>query len=214
MFSAFLFAAKLAQALARFSAVILWLPVKLAFADQVLDRWRYEIANGLASRNPVSDIGCRNIDVPANRRIRMLGSHSGAIKHGELDHLRKLRKPVPRRKLADVVFANQTNELRTWLPSLQCFDGLHCVRRRRSKQFQIIKAKARLAFDRGPQHFQPQLGGDRVCSQLMRRQCRWNEKNAVEWELLDRIAGQDQMPTVDGIEGAAEDADLFQSQIG
>jgi hypothetical protein len=47
----------------------------------------------------------------------------------------------------------------------------------------------------------------------MGRECGRNEKNAVELELLDRIAGQDQMPAMNGIEGAAEDADLFQSRI-
>jgi hypothetical protein len=214
MFSAFLFAAKLAQTLARFSAVILWLPVKLTFANQVFDCWRYEIANGLAPRNPVSDVGCRNVDVPANRRIGMLGSHSGAIEHGELDHLRKLGKPVPGRKPGDIVFANQTNELGSWVAPLQCFDGFHGVRRRRSNQLQLIETKARFAFDCGAQHFHTQLGGDRVCSQLMGGERGGNEKNAVEFELLDCIAGQNQMPAMDGIEGAAEDADLFQSRFG
>ena len=85
MFSAFLFAAKLAQALARFSAVILGLPVKLVFADQVLDGCGYEIANGLAARNPLSDFCRGNVYMTANSRIRMLGPQAAAIEHGELD---------------------------------------------------------------------------------------------------------------------------------
>ena len=47
MSSAFLFAAKSAQALAKFSAFDFSTPGKAAFApDDFLDRWRYEIANG------------------------------------------------------------------------------------------------------------------------------------------------------------------------
>jgi hypothetical protein len=213
MFSAFLFAAKLAQVLARFSAVILWLPVKLMFADQILDCSRYEIANGLAPRNPVSDIGRRNVDVPADRRVGMLRSCSGAIEHRELHHLRKLGKPVPGRKFCDIVFANQTDKLGVWLASLQCFDGFDGVRWRRANELQLIEAKPRFAFDRRPQHFHPQLRGERMCSQLMGRERGRNEKDAVEFELLDRVASQDQMAAMNGIEGAAEDADFFQSQM-
>src|SRR6478672_7272092 len=88
--SAFLSAAKWAQALARFSAVILRLPVKLALADNLFDRRRYEITNGLAARNPVSDVGGRNVDVSPDRRIRVRGLQAAAIKHGEPNHFRKL----------------------------------------------------------------------------------------------------------------------------
>jgi beta-N-acetylhexosaminidase len=209
MFSAFLFAAKLAQVLARFSAVILWLPVKLMFANQILDCSRYEIANGLATRNPVSDIGRRNVDVPADGCVGMLRSGSGAIEHRELHHLRKLGKPVPGRKFCDIVFADQTDELRVWLASFQCFDGFDGVRWRRANEFKLIEAKPRFAFNRRPQHFYPQVGGDRMCSQLVGRKRRRNEKDAIQFELLDRVASQDQMAAMNGIERAAEDADLF-----
>lgn len=210
MFSAFLFAAKLAQALAKFSAVILRLPVKLAFADQVLDRWGYEIPNGLAARNPVSDVGGGNVNVTANGGIGMFGSQPGAIEHGELDHFRKFSEAVPRRKLSDVVFADQENEIGIRLALLQCFDGVDGVGRCGAREFQLIETKSRLALDGGTDHFGAQVSGSRLLSRLVRRKRGRDEEEAVEFQLLQGVAGQDQVPIMNGIEGAAEDADLFQ----
>ena len=80
--------------MARFSAVILRLPVKLALADDLFDRRRYEITNGLAARNPVSDVRRGNVDVAANGREGMFGFQTGAIEDGELDHFRKIGEAV------------------------------------------------------------------------------------------------------------------------
>jgi hypothetical protein len=41
----------------------------------------------LAARNPVSDVGRGNVDVPADGREGMFGFQSGAIEHDELNHL-------------------------------------------------------------------------------------------------------------------------------
>ena len=210
MFSAFLFAAKLAQALARFSAVILRLPVKLAFADQVLDHWRYEITNGSASCNPVSDIGSGNIDVASDRGIRVLCPQAGAIEHRKLNHFRKVAEAVPRRQLGDVIFAEQENEFGIGLALFQHFDGVDGVGGRGTGEFQFVETKARLALDRGADHLHAQISGRRLLSGLVRRTRGRNEKEAVELQLFQRVAGQDQVPIMNGIEGAAKDADLFQ----
>jgi len=210
MFSAFLSAAKLAQALARFSAVILRLPVKLAFADQVLDHWRYEITNGSASRNPVSDIGGGNVDVAADRGIGVLGPEPAAIEHGELDQFGKVAESVPRRKLRDIVFAEQENEFSIWLALFQHFDGVDGIGGRGAVEFQFVETKAWLSLNRSADHLRAKVGGRRLLSRLVRRTCDRNEKEAVELQLFQRVAGQDQVPIMNGIEGAAEDADLFQ----
>ena len=209
MFSAFLFAAKLAQALAKSSAVILRLPVKLAFADQVLDCCGYEIANGLASRNPVSDFGGGNVYVPADSGIRMLGPEPAAIEDGKLDHSRKVGESVPGRKLSDVVFADQENKFGIRLALFQRFDRVHGVGRRGACEFQLVETKPRLALDGSADHLGAQIAGRWVLSRLVRRTRRRDEEKAVEVQLVDGIAREDQVPIMDGIESAADDADLF-----
>src|SRR4051794_28067033 len=164
MFSTFLFAARLAQALAKFWAVILRLQVKLMFADQVLDCCGYEIANGLASRNPVSDVGRRNVDVPAHRGIGMLGPESAAIEHRELDHLRKVSEAMPCRKRSDVVFADEKDEFGVRLALGQGFDGVDGVGRRGPGELELIETKSGFALDRSANHLGAQIGGGRRLS--------------------------------------------------
>src|SRR6202011_42179 len=128
--SAFLSAARWAQALAKFSEVmVLRFPVKLAFANDFLDRWRNEITNGLAARNPVSDIGRGNVEEPANDRIGMRGLQTAAIQHDELDHLREVGKSMPARERRDVVLADQENEFSVRLARSQRFYRFHSVGR-------------------------------------------------------------------------------------
>ena len=144
----------------------------------------------------------------------MLALEPGAIEDSETGYSGKLSKPVPGRQPGNVVFADQTDELRIRLSPFQRFNCVERVGRGRSNELQFIEANPRLALDRGAEHFFSQVSRGRPCAQLVRRERRGNEQNAVELELLQGIAGQDEMPAMDGIEGAAEDADLFQSRIG
>ena len=49
---------------------------------------------------------------------------SAAIEDRELDHFRKLSEPMPREKLLDLIFADETEQLRIRLPGAKRFDGI------------------------------------------------------------------------------------------
>src|SRR6266404_1606955 len=208
--SAFLFAARLAQALAKFSAVILRLPVKLAVANDFLDRRRNEITNGLPARNPVSDIARGNIEEPANDRIRMRGLQTAPVQDSKLNHLREIGETSPGRERRDVVLADQANEFGVRLARFQRFHRVHGVGWRRAFQFHCIQTKPWLPLDRGTQHFHANLGGRRRAPEFVGRDRGRDEDHALELQLLESIACQDEMRLMNRIERPAEYADLFQ----
>ena len=82
------------------------LPVKLAVADYLLDRRRYEITNGMPHGNPVSDIRRGNIQMPPNCRIRVFDLQTASIEDDELHQVRKFGKTVPRFEARNVVFSD------------------------------------------------------------------------------------------------------------
>ena len=178
--------------------------------DDLFDRRRYEITNGLAARNPVSDFGRRNVDVATDRRERMFCFQPGAIEDGELDHLRKVGEAMPGREPRDVVFTDQIDEFRVRLAIAQRFHSFDGIGRRGPFQFQRVEAESRLAFDRGAQHFHASVGGRRRLVELVRRNRGGNEKQFVDLQLFDSVTRENQMTVVDWIKRAAEDADLFQ----
>jgi hypothetical protein len=183
----------------------------VAVTNDFLDRRRYEITNGLAARNPVSDIARGNLQMAADGGIGMGGLQTAAVQDAELDHLREIGKTMPAWKLHDVVLADQENEFGFRLAGLErlnCVDG---VGRRGAFQLHGVQAKLRFAFDGGAQHFHADLRGRRLLRKFVRRDRSRNEDQAIQIELLHGITCQDQMPVMNRIESAAENADLFQS---
>ena len=140
----------------------------------------------------------------------MFGFQTGAIEHDELYHFRKLGEAMPGREPGDVVLANEVNQARGWFASSQDFDGVNGVRWRGALKLQGIEAETRLVLDRGPQHFDASVCGGRSLFEFVRRERGGNEEQLVELELFDGITRQNQMPVMNRIERAAEDADLFQ----
>ena len=141
----------------------------------------------------------------------MGGVQPAAIQNNELDQSRQLGKAMPGRQAADVVFADQIDEFSAGLALTKCFHGLDRVRRRRTLQLQGVESETRFAFYRRAQHLQPDSRRRRFPLEFVGRERGRNEEHAVEFQRFDRIARQDQMPVMNRIESAAEDADLFQA---
>ena len=148
----------------------------------------------------------------SNRAIRMFGFHTATSEDDELHHFGEFSEAVPRREAADVVFSDEIEQLRVRLAlaeRLDCVDGIGW---RRTPEFHRIESKTRLAFDRSAQHFQTDIGRRQLLIQFVGRSGSRNKDNCFKVERFERCARQNQMTVMDRIEGATEDADLFQAK--
>ena len=148
----------------------------------------------------------------SNRAIRVFGFHSAAIEHDELHHFGEFSKTVPRREAADVVFSDEIEQLRVRLALAERLDCVDGIGRRRTLEFHRIESKTRLAFDRSAQHFQTDIGCRELLIQFVGRSGGRNKDNCFEIERFEGFARQNQVTVMDRIEGATEDADLFQAK--
>lgn len=179
--------------------------------DDLFDgRW-YEITNGTPAGNRVSDIRRRNVQRPSNRAIGVFGLLSGAIEHDELHHLGKFRKTVPSRQAAHIVFSDEEEQFRVRLALPERLDGVDGIGGRWALEFHRIALEARLACDRRAHHFQTGIGRRELLLQFMRRSSSRDKDHFLELERFERVTRQNQMSVMDRIEGAAENADLFQN---
>ena len=144
-----------------------------------------------------------------NRAIRVLGFLSAAIQDDELHHLGKFSKTVPRLEAAHVVFPDEIKQFRFRLALAERFDRFNGVGRCRTLEFHRIESKTRLAFDRGAQHFQTNIGWCELLLQFVRRRGGRDKDNFFEVEGFERIPRQNQVSVMDRIEGATENADFF-----
>src|SRR5688572_9542385 len=145
----------------------------------------------------------------ADRRIRVGSVQPAAVQDHELHQLRQLREAMPGRQAGDVVFADEKKKFGVWFALAKRLRGIDRVGWRRAFQFERIDGEVRVAFDRGAQHLQANGGRRRLLLQLVGRKRGRNENQARELQRFDRFAGQDQVPMVNRIESAAEDADLL-----
>ena len=90
--SAFLSAASCAQVFASSSGSIGSLPGKVFPADDLLDCFRHEIANGLAAGNSIPDRRRRNVDSSPHHSVALFERSSGAVQHDELDRAGLVRQ--------------------------------------------------------------------------------------------------------------------------
>jgi hypothetical protein len=148
----------------------------------------------------------------SNRAIRVFGFHSAAIKDDELHHFGEFSKTVPCREAADVVLSDEIEQLSVRLALAERLDCVDGIGRRRTLEFHRIESKTRLAFDRSAQHFQTDIGCRELLIQLVGRSGGLNKDNFFEIERFECVARQNQVSVMDRIEGATEDADLFQAK--
>src|SRR6202040_3905317 len=122
-----------------FRRLFFWLPVKLALANDLLDRRRYEITNGTPRGNSVSDVGGGNVQMPPDHRIGMLGLASRAIEHDELDQFRKLREAMPGIQQRHIVLSDQIEKLGAGFAFAQNLHRVDRIGRRQSLEYNGIE---------------------------------------------------------------------------
>ena len=83
-----------------------------------------------------------------------------------------------------------------------CLDSFHSVARAYAVDFGVIAFKTRLACDGCAHHFQTQCW--RCERGIFKRRTRGgDEDDTIQRELFHRLAGENQVPVVDGIKGAS-----------
>jgi len=148
----------------------------------------------------------------SNRAIRVFRFHTAASEDDELHHFGEFGKAVPRREAADVVFSDEIEQLQVRLAlaeRLDCVDGIGW---RRTPEFDLIESKTRLAPDRSAQHFQTDIGRRQLLIHFVGRSGSRNKDNGFKVERFECFTRQNQVTVMDRIEGATEDADLFQAK--
>ena len=70
--------------------------VKVMPLDDLFDRWRNEITNGLPLRNSLSDFRRRNVDRPADGAVGRNGGVPAAVQDNKFRQLPQIVDPVPR----------------------------------------------------------------------------------------------------------------------
>ena len=148
----------------------------------------------------------------SNCAIRVFGFHAAASEDDELHHFGEFTKAVPRREAADIVFSDEIEQLHVRLALAERLDCIDGIGRRRTPEFHRIKGKTRLTFDRSAQHFQTDIGRRQLLSQFVGRSSSRNKDNGFKVERFEGFARQDQVTVMDRIEGATENADLFQAK--
>lgn len=118
---------------------------------------------------------------------------------------------MPGRQPRDIVFADQANKFGVRLPCLQRFHSVDSVGGGGAFQLHRVQTKPWLAFNGHAHHFPANLSGRRRSPELMRGDRGRDKDHALELQLLEGIARQNQMRLVNRVECPAENADLFQS---
>jgi len=149
----------------------------------------------------------------SNRAIWMFGFHTAASEDDELHHLGKFSKAVPGREAADVVFSYEIEELCVRLALTERLDRIDGIGWGRTPEFHRIEDKIRLASDCSAQHFQTDIGCRQLLLQFVGRSGSRNKDNGFKLERFECFARQNQVTVVDRIEGATEDASLFQTSV-
>ncbi len=185
------------------------LPVKLAVANDLFDRRRYEITNGTPGGNPVSDIRRGNIQMPLE------SSDKGVRFSRRCDRARRTA-PFSKVRRNDATSAGgqrclrrSNRKIRRSARETGALPRFDRIGRRRAPQFHSSSRKSRFTFNRSAQHFQADIGAARASLEFVRRSGGRDKITLSSSKCFDRLTRQDQMPVMDRIECSAEDANSF-----
>jgi len=131
---------------------------------------------------------------------------SGPVRDDEVREVEQLVPAVPRRQAEECVHPNEQAERLLREVPAEARERIDRVRGALTLELARVRDELRLALDRGLDEPHPELAvADRYF--LVRRGRARNEVHALEVERLLELERRAQVPVVNRIEGAAEDAD-------
>lgn len=183
-------------------------------ANDLLDGWRYEIANRLPTRNPVSDIGRGNVDHAADARVGRGRDFLGPVENHELDVPIEILEAMPGPEPGQLICSQEQNEFSPGILGGDALDRVDGIRWGRAFELALVQDKPGFICKRGLQHLEAPRDACGSVVRFMRRDRRRNENDSIKPKALQRLAGKDEMAVVHGIEGAAVKTDFFQGRQG
>ncbi len=138
----------------------------------------------------------------------MGGGAVSSAEHHETYQALQLGDLLPGVQRGHVVPADEVENFR---PRMAPAHQPHSIDRKRgavAPDLAVVQFKPRLVRDGGGNHLTAQGGGGGRTPELVRRDSRRDKDHAVEAERFHRLAGEDEVAVVDGIEAPAVEADL------
>jgi len=169
-------------------------------------------ANGKPLLKTIPDLGRREIDAPADKRITARDDLGGTtpVQHREIDQILKFLDLVPLGEILQIICPDEINETNSWIITQQLPDRIDGVGGAGAMKFPLIHGKAILACDCLPQHEKSLIIGGRGRSiRLEWRDCRRDEDNPIQPQLLQGSLRKDQVSQMHRIETSSEQADPF-----
>lgn len=180
------------------------------FLDEFAHGLRHQITDGLPAGNPRADLRRRDIDPAAERRERVGAVIFATAEDDELNQRTEVIDAPPGVELRHVVVADEIMQLGFGIARAHLLHRIDREARPLAMDFLIIHKEARLVLDCCAEHFVTQRRGYRPSVQLVWGKRCGDENHTIEVQEFHRIAGEDQMPVMDRIEGAAvESESLF-----
>lgn len=176
-------------------------------------RLRHKPANRLAARQPFPDLTRRDSagmachePAPQPESFRHFWGTSGPCHDGKYAQPGQPPDVTPVRQFLQRISADDEIELGIGMTALQFRDGFDGVRRAAAPNFDVVGHELFTATDGQPHHFQAFCSGNVPVERLVRRRGGGDEFHAVQPQGLHRIVRDEQVPDVDRVERAAEQA--------
>ena len=140
--------------------------------------------------------------------MRSLGCPPG--EDHEAHELPELLPVLPGVQRAEVVLSDEIKNLGPRMPLAHEPHGIDRKRNPLAADLAVVPCEARLALDGRRKHLATARSGRRRPPQLVRRDPGRNKYHAVEAKFFQRLAGENEVPVVDGVEAPAVKTDLAQ----
>jgi len=177
------------------------------FLDDGVHFLRYQIPDGLAFGNSRPYVCGRNID-PAlvEGDIRMRRTICTPCHDDELDHVAEFIDTAPGMEGGEVILADKVEEIGLGMENTEVEDGIDGVGGAATEDLDLVDGEAFLALDGGADHCGAQLRRGSKAAELVWGEVIRHENQGVKVQGLERVAAEDKMAVVDGVECAPHDA--------
>lgn len=200
MSSAFLSAAMVAHRRARDSELMADSLVEAVLSDDRAHRFRYQIADAAPFGNPLANLGGRDVDPALDAEEVVRGGVGVAFEDDEAGDFQEVVVPAPFGQVGDVVLSDEVKEFVGGKAGAPGFQGINGKAGAGAVKLGVVALEAGFARDGGLDHGEADGGWRGLTMGFERRNGGGNEHDAIERQLLQCLARQEQMAVVNGIE--------------
>ncbi len=182
-----------------------WVLVKVMGGDEQTHRVRNQIADGSALCNPPANLGGRDID-PARQDLEVFRPPWPAFVAPKDDEFREpaqILNPSPGVQFTEVVGPDQKKKSGSRVQGPDAFHRIDGEVRTRPRQLPVIDLETRLIGERGGEHLATEFRRGGGGCELVWGKAGGNEEHAIQLQRLQRVAREQEVAIVNGIERSA-----------